>query len=47
MKKSNKYYLILLVLFFSILFFLQDSFAKENINFTDANGSTKIQQVTI
>ena len=33
MKKSNKYYLILLVLFFSILFFLQDSFAKEDINF--------------
>ena len=33
MKKSNKYYLILLVLFFSILFFLQDSFAKDDINF--------------
>jgi SH3-like domain-containing protein len=33
MKKSNKYYLILLVLFFSILFFLQKSFAKDNINF--------------
>ncbi len=33
MKKSNKYYLILLVLFFSILFFIQDSFAKEDINF--------------
>ena len=33
MKKSNKYYLILLVLFFSILFFLQKSFAKDDINF--------------
>ena len=33
MKKSNKYYLILLILFFSILFFLQDSFAKDDINF--------------
>ena len=33
MKKSNKSYLILLVLFFSILFFLQDSFAKDDINF--------------
>ena len=33
MKKSNKYYLILSVLFFSILFFLQDSFAKDDINF--------------
>ena len=33
MKKSNKYYLILLVLFFSILFFLQNSFAKDDINF--------------
>ena len=33
MKKSNKYYLILLVLFFSILFFLQESFAKDDINF--------------
>jgi len=33
MKKSNKYYLILLGLFFSTLFFLQDSFAKDDINF--------------
>ena len=33
MKKSNKYYLILLVLFFLTLFFLQDSFAKDDINF--------------
>ena len=33
MKKSNKYYLILLGLFFSTLFFLQDSFAKNDINF--------------
>ena len=33
MKKSNKYYLILLVLFFSISFFFQDSFAKDDIDF--------------
>ena len=33
MKKSNKYYLILLGLFFLTLFFLQDSFAKDDINF--------------
>ena len=33
MKKSNKHYLILLVLFFSILFFFQDSFATDDINF--------------
>ena len=33
MKKSNKCYLIFLVLFFSILFFLQDSFGKDDINF--------------
>jgi len=33
MKKSNKYYLILLGLFFSTLFFLQHSFAKDDINF--------------
>ena len=33
MKKSNKYSSILLVLFFSILFFLQDSFAKDDIDF--------------
>ena len=33
MKKSNKYYLILLVLFSSILFFFQDSFAKNDVNF--------------
>ena len=33
MKKSNKCYLIFLVLFFSILFFLQESFAKADINF--------------
>ena len=33
MKKSNKHYLILLVLFFSISFFIQDSFAKDDINF--------------
>ena len=33
MKKSNKYYLIHLVLFFLILFFFQVSFAKDDINF--------------
>ena len=33
MKKSNKHYLILLVLFFSILFFFQDSFAADDIDF--------------
>ena len=33
MKKSNKYYLILLVLFFSIFCFLQDAFTKDDINF--------------
>ena len=33
MKKNNKYYLILLVLFFSISFFFQDSFAKDDIDF--------------
>jgi len=33
MKKSNKYYLILVVILFSILFFLQNSFAKDDINF--------------
>ena len=33
MKKNNKYYLIILVLFFSILFFLPISFANENVNF--------------
>ena len=33
MKKSNKHYLILLVLFFSILFFFQDSFATDDMDF--------------
>ena len=33
MKKNNKYYLIYLVLFFSILLFLPKSFANESINF--------------
>ena len=33
MKKNNKYYLIYLVLFFSILFFFPKSFANENVNF--------------
>ena len=33
MKKSDKYYLILLVLFFSILFFFQDSFATDDMDF--------------
>ena len=33
MKKNNKHYLIILVLFFSILFFFPKSFANENVNF--------------
>ena len=33
MEKNNKHYLIILVLFFSILFFLPKSFANENANF--------------
>ena len=33
MKKNNKYYLIYLVLFFSILFFPQKSFSNESRNF--------------
>ena len=33
MRKNNKHYLIILVLFFSILFFIPKSFANENINF--------------
>ena len=33
MGKNNKHYLIILVLFFSILFFFPKSFANENINF--------------
>ena len=33
MKKNNKHYLIILVLFFSILFFSPKSFANENVNF--------------
>ena len=33
MEKNNKHYLIILVLFFSILFFISRSFANESINF--------------
>ena len=33
MKKKNKHYLVVLVLFCSILFFFQESFANENENF--------------
>ena len=33
MGKNNKHYLIILVLFFSILFFFSKSFANENVNF--------------
>ena len=33
MEKNNKHYLIILVLFFSILFFFPKSFANENVNF--------------
>ena len=33
MEKNSKHYLIILVLFFSILFFLPRSFANESVNF--------------
>ena len=33
MEKNNRHYLIILVLFFSILFFISRSFANESINF--------------
>ena len=33
MEKNNRHYLIILVLFFSILFFFSKSFANENVNF--------------
>ena len=33
MKKKNKYYLIFLLSFFSILFFTSKSFSNENLNF--------------
>ena len=33
MKKKNKHYLVVLILFCSILFFFQESFANENENF--------------
>ena len=33
MEKNNKHYLIILVLFFSILFFLSRSLANESVNF--------------
>ena len=33
MEKNNKHYLTILVLFFSILFFISRSFANESINF--------------
>jgi len=33
MEKNSKHYLIILVLFFSILFFFSKSFANENVNF--------------
>ena len=33
MEKNSKHYLIILVLFFSILFFLTRSFANESVNF--------------
>ena len=40
MKKKNKHhYIILLVLFFLALFFIQKSFAKENINFLSLKNS--------
>ena len=33
MEKNNKHYLIIIVLFFSILFFISRSFANESVNF--------------
>ena len=39
MKKKNKHYYTLLVLFFLALFFIQKSFAKENINFLSLKNS--------
>ena len=39
MKKKNKHYYSLLVLFFFTLFFIQKSFAKENINFLSLKNS--------
>ena len=33
MEKNNKHYLVILVLFFSILLFFSKSFANENVNF--------------
>ena len=39
MKKKNKHYYTLLVLFFLTLFFIQKSFAKENINFLSLKNS--------
>jgi len=45
MEKKNKHYLIILVLFFSILFFYSKSFAKENINFlTLKNNEVNLRQ---
>ena len=39
MKINNKYYLIIPVLFFSILFFLPKSFSNESINFLSLKNS--------
>ena len=39
MKKKNKHYYTLLVLLFLALFFIQKSFAKENINFLSLKNS--------
>jgi len=39
MEKKNKYHYTFLVLFFLVLFFIQKSFAKENINFLSLKNS--------
>ena len=45
MEKNNKHYLIILVLFFSILLFLPKSFANENVNFlTLKNDEVNLRQ---
>ena len=45
MEKKNKYYLVSLILFFSILFFIPKSFANENVNFlTLKNNEVNLRQ---
>ena len=45
MEKNSKHYLIILVLFFSILFFLPRSFANESVDFLSLkNNEVNIRQ---